>query len=125
PKAWCEAKGIQPRVYNSIINKTALSAETNRIIGGNAPSAYLGKIEKRTGMSPADVDAILETHLINPALLRRDDFEDFFADREGKLAALAASAMGKPVVGDMSAEEGVVGEEDLSVDEEETLEEAA
>jgi hypothetical protein len=125
PKAWCEANGIPPRVYNSIINKTALSAETNRTIGGNAPSVYLAKVEKRTGMAAPDVDSILETHLIDPALLRSDDFEAFFAEREKRLAALASEAMGKPVVGDAGALEGVVGEEDLSVDEEETLEEAA
>lgn len=31
PKDWCEKRGIKPQVYNSIINKTALSAETNRM----------------------------------------------------------------------------------------------
>jgi hypothetical protein len=125
PKAWCEAQGIPPRVYNSIINKTALSAETNRIIGGNAPSIYLERVEKRTGLTSDDLDQILETHLINPSLLRTDNFEAFFSDREKRLADLAASAMGKAVVADLSAEEGVIGDEDLSIDEEETVEEAA
>lgn len=125
PRAWCEAKGIAPRVYNSIINKTALSAETNRVIGGNAPSIYLAKVESRTGMTPSELDAILETHLMDPALLRANDFEAFFADRESRLAALAADAMGKAVVGASGDESGAIGEEDLTVDEEESLEEAA
>jgi hypothetical protein len=124
PKAWCESQGIEPRVYNSIINKTALSADTNRIIGGHAPSIYLDKIEKR-GLSSQELDAILATHLVDPTLLRANDFDAFFANREKKLAELASSAMGKAVVADLSAEEGVVGEEDVSIDDEETLEEAA
>ncbi len=125
PKAWCEARSIPPRVYNSIINKTALSAESNRAIGGNAPSIYLTRIEKRTGLSSEQLDDILRTHLIEPAHLRADDFEAFFADREQKLARLAADAMGKAVVGGELADDGAAEDVELSVDEEETLEEAA
>jgi hypothetical protein len=125
PKAWCEAQGIPPRIYNSIINKTALSAESNRIIGGNAPSSYLARIEKRTGLSSGQLDDILRTHLIESEHLRADDFDAFFAHREQRLAALAAEAMGKAVVGTDVQEVGLVQEEELSVDEEETLEEMA
>ena len=125
PRAWCEEKGIPPAVYNSIINKTALSAESNRAIGGNRPSAYLARIEKRTGLSSDQLDAILATHLIDPALLRADDFAAFFADRQARLAALAAEAMGKAVVGSDIPEEGIVDARALGVDEEETLEEKA
>jgi len=125
PRAWCDAHAIPPRVYNSIINKTALSADTNRIIGGNAPSAYLDRIEKRTGMESARLDRILATHLIDPMLLRADDFEAFFADREAKLAALAGEAMGRAAVGALSGATVPSDELDLSVDEEATLEETA
>ena len=45
PKAWCEAQGLKPAVFDSIINKTPLSYRTNRIIGGAAPSVYLAKLE--------------------------------------------------------------------------------
>lgn len=95
------------------------------MIGGSAPSVYLERIEKRTGLTSAELDQILETHLIDPVLLRGDDFEAFFGHREKRLAELASNAMGKPVVGDLSTEEGVIGDDDLSVDEEETVEEAA
>ena len=124
PKAWCEARGIPPQRYNSIINKTALSAESNRAIGGSAPSAYLARIEKRPGGSAEALDAILCTHLIDPALLRADDFDSFFADREARLAALASEAMGKAVVGSEVPQEGIA-DDALGLDEEETLEEAA
>ena len=124
PKAWCEARGIAPQRYNSIINKSALSAESNRAIGGSAPSAYLTRIEKRPGGSMEGLDTILRTHLIDPALLRSDNFDAFFADREKRLAALAADAMGKAVVGSDVPEEGVA-DDTLALDEEETLQEAA
>jgi hypothetical protein len=37
PKAWCEDEGIPRQRYDSIVNKTAISARTNRIIGRKAP----------------------------------------------------------------------------------------
>ena len=47
PRAWCRKNGIQESVFNSIVNKTPLSAATNRFIGGDAPSSYLKRIERR------------------------------------------------------------------------------
>ena len=89
PKAWCKRNGIKPSIYDSIINKTPLSYKTNRIIGGVAPSDYLGKLEagdKETpSIDPARLDGYLATHLINPSLLRSDSFEEFMADRQKKL----------------------------------------
>ena len=46
PRKWCLEKGISPRVFDSIINKTAISYKANRKIGGQAPSDYLKQIEK-------------------------------------------------------------------------------
>jgi hypothetical protein len=119
PRAWCDAQGIEPRVYNSIINKTALSAESNRTIGGHAPSIYLASIEKR-GVSTEMLDEILRSHLIDPDLLRADDFHAFFADRAEKLAELAAQAMHKDVVGTAVEQSPEDEAEDLSLDEEES-----
>lgn len=47
PKDWCEKQTpkILPAIYDSVINKTPLGYRTNRIIGGVAPSIYLGKLE--------------------------------------------------------------------------------
>jgi hypothetical protein len=33
-----------------IMNKTGLSAKTNGMIGGNAPSSYLPKLQKQAGI---------------------------------------------------------------------------
>ena len=102
PEAWCKPKGIKPEVYNSIINKTPLSARTNRIIGGVAPSTYLARLEKGGEQNPpiaADrLESILRTHEIGVALLQANDFDAFFNDRRERLLKLIETAMGKPAV---------------------------
>lgn len=98
PRKWCEEQGIKPAVYNSIVNKTALSKRSNIIIGGNAPSRYLRLIEEKQGIKPSTLDDILRTHLIDPAFLRADDFHAFFETRIKALSELIARVMGKPVV---------------------------
>jgi hypothetical protein len=73
PQDWCKKEGIDASVYDSIINKTPLSARTNRIIGGVAPSEYLAKLERGTESSPPlpalELDSFIATHLADPALL--------------------------------------------------------
>lgn len=100
PRKWCEDHGISPRVYNSIINKTAISYKANRKIGGNAPSAYLRHLqeEKTVQLTDAEMDAILRTHSISPEHLRADDFWGFWENRKAALLTLIESAMGKPAV---------------------------
>ena len=99
PKAWCAGKGISPNIYDSIINKTPLAARTNRIIGGVAPSAYLAKIQAGADKTPAmpasTLDEHLASHLIDPALLRADDFPAFIAAREKALLKLIEQATGR------------------------------
>jgi hypothetical protein len=101
PRKWCEDHGIKPDVYDSIINKTPLSYRTNRIIGGVAPSAYLAKLEAGNAETPpiagANLDRYLASHLINPALLRADDFRAFMDDRQARLLRLIEEATGQTV----------------------------
>lgn len=117
PQDWCKKQGINPSVYDSIINKTPLSFRTNRIIGGVAPSEYLEELEAGDKATPAiecqRLDAYLRSHLIDPDLVRRDDFEAFMVDRQKQLLGLIEQATGKAAyVGDVG-EEGV----DVEVDE--------
>lgn len=118
PQDWCKKQDIQPAVCDSIINKTPLSFRTNRIIGGVAPSEYLAKLEKGDKQTPAierdRLDAYLRSHLINPALLRGDDFQAFMADRQKRLLDLIEQATGKTAYAGEVQEEGVDG----AVDEE-------
>lgn len=117
PRAWCEKKGISPAVYNSIINKTALSAGSNRKIGGNAPSEYLKKIEDN-GIASGELDDILRSHLIDPAHLRADDFEAFWNARRKALSNLVSSAMNKKVVDDHGDNEPVIDLVDIEEQQE-------
>lgn len=83
----------------SVVNKAPISARTTRIIGGNAPSKYLASVEKKHAVASARLDEILSTHLIDPALLRGDEFDVFIRDRTSQLLDLVEKAIGKAVVG--------------------------
>jgi hypothetical protein len=76
------------------VNKTPLTAKTNKFLGGKAPSEYLAKLEAQ-GMSRQRIDEILRSHLIEPETLRNDDFEAFFEERTRVLMAMIGRAMGK------------------------------
>jgi hypothetical protein len=109
PRDWCEKAGIKADVFDTVINKTPLSYRTNRIIGGVAPSKYIGKLEAGRGATTkepavppiptADLDGYLATHLIDSELLRSDDFDGFMAKREQALLDMVCTATGhKPQV---------------------------
>lgn len=118
PQAWCKKIGIDKSVYDAIINKTPLSKLSNISVGGEAPSVYLKRIEQKQGLSAADLDKILRTHLIEPVHLRNDDFDAFYAARQQALAGLVAGAMQKAVIEDAGTNEA-----EVEVDESEDVEE--
>lgn len=96
PTAYCDKQNIDSKRYNCIINKTPLSFRTNRSIGGNAPSDYLEKLERN--IPSGDLNAILETHLINGKALKTNDFEQFFEERRKTLLQIIEDVMEKKVV---------------------------
>ncbi len=99
PRDWCRKQGIPEAQFESIINKTPLTARTNRILGGVAPSTYLARLEKGAEESPAiaagQIDECLSSHLIDPAHLRADDFDAFFEARRSALIDLIEKATGE------------------------------
>ena len=97
PRKWCEASDIPPRVFNAIINKTAISSKANRKIGGSAPSKYLAQLqsEPQVRLTDPEMDDILKSHVIDPALLRGDSFNEFYEARKAALLAIVERAMGK------------------------------
>ena len=117
PQDWCKKHGIKQNIFDSIINKTPLSNRTNRIIGGVAPSEYLAKLEKGSETTPsidrARLDAYIASHLIDPSLLRADDFDAFMVERQKRLLALIEQATGKAAYSGNVQEEG----EDVEADE--------
>ncbi len=87
-----------------------MSYRTNRIIGGVAPSEYLGKLEKGTAQAPPieghKLDGYVASHLVDSRLLRADDFDAFMEDRQKRLLALVEAAMGKSAYAGTAPEEG-------------------
>lgn len=113
PVAWCEKNKISWSLYDCIINKTPLSARTNKIISGDAPSKYLSRIKKHAGVEDSEFEAILKTHAIEPSFMLKDDFHAFFEDRKEQILKRIESAMGKTISRDIQ-----VYEEGKFVDEE-------
>jgi hypothetical protein len=101
PKKWCDDRKIKPAIYDSIINKTPLAYRTNRIVGGVAPSIYLSKLETGNAETPPitsqNLDQYLASHLIDPILLRTDNFSAFMEDRQARLLKLIEQATGQSV----------------------------
>lgn len=98
PRDWCRNQGIEPKVCNSIINKTALSASTNRKIGGRPPSEYLPEIQEES------MNKILTSHLISADALQADDFWSFFEARKEAILGSIEKAMGKKVIRENESE---------------------
>ena len=104
PRAFCETNNYPKKKWNSIINKTPISYSTNREIGGAAPSKYLEKIKKKGQVESDVLDSYLTTHLIDPELLKTDDFDMFILDRAKKILDAIQNATGKIITGRDSEE---------------------
>lgn len=101
PVDWCEKNQVPRDRYDSILNKTPLTAFANKKVGGVAPSMYLERIT-RAGIS--DIDTILKSHLADPETLRTDDFPKFLRERARLFLDRVEVATGKPVQGRNSDE---------------------
>lgn len=97
PRDWCEKQGIASRLYDSIINKTPISYKANRMIGGTAPSQYLGKLQahEQVQLDDIEMNALLASHCIPVEALRADDFAAFYELRQKELLLLIEKTMGK------------------------------
>ena len=97
PQHWCENRHIPRARYNAIINKTPISARANRMIGGDAPSSYLKKIQnhQQVQIDEKAMDSLLRSHRIPVEAIRSDDFETFYKNRKAALLDLIESVMGK------------------------------
>lgn len=104
PKDYCEKAQLPKQKWNSVVNKTPLAYKTNRTIGGVAPSKYLAKIENEGQVDAATLDQYLESHLIDHALCRTDDFDHFILNRAKKLLDAIEAVTGKAITGRDSEE---------------------
>lgn len=88
PASWGK-KHLKGKLIDSILNRTPLTADTNRkIISDKLPNEYLPELIKSN--SENTVRSILESHFISPTaqsiLMRKpftvDDFEEFITERQ-------------------------------------------
>jgi len=119
PKKWCVDHQIDHLRRESIVNKTAISAETNRKIGGQAPSKYIPKVLRDAETTLEVLHERLAQHHVDLNRLIGDDFDGFFDARRAALLQLIGDAMGKLVA--EPATPSLPGDYDL--DDEELLDE--
>ena len=84
------------------------------MIGGAAPSSYLGALQahKQVQLDDGGMDALLASHRIPVAALRADDFEAFYDQRQQSLLELIEGVMGKQVAAGAFFEHAVAVEPD-------------
>lgn len=98
PAAYCESQKLPREKWNSVVNKTPILLQTNRSIGGKAPSIYSEEILKKVdGLTEEELKRRIESHKINYEALAADDFDTYFIDRAKALLRLIEDAMGKTV----------------------------
>ncbi len=104
PAVWARRQYIPRGKWNSVVNKAPLTSRTNRVLSGSAPSRYLRRIVERNAVDPRRLDDILESHLIEPSLLREDRFDDFLIARASALLDEIQRVTGRAVQGRDSEE---------------------
>jgi hypothetical protein len=106
PRDWCDKQKVKidQNRRDCVVNKTPLSAHTNRKISNNAPSAYLTTIQNECKIATSRMDEILQSHVIDPTAIRTDNFEAFFQRRFEALLQRIEKAMGKPIQRDLPAD---------------------
>lgn len=97
PEIYCIKKGYRKEKWNSIVNKTPLLPESNRSIGGDAPSIYSAKIIKKANIDETQLRMRVESHLVDYDAFIADDFDTYFIARATRLLTVIESAMGKSV----------------------------
>lgn len=99
PKSWGKDH-LEGNAVDTILNRTPLSDETNRIvIGDRLPNQYLPQLIADNGQ--AKVEALMQSHFISPAALQillrdpftPDDFDAFIRERQRTIVAAVQSLL--------------------------------
>lgn len=104
PQKWCADNDIDDRYVQSIVNKTPISAATNRFISAKAPSRYVGELAQKAQLDLAETRDAIRAHLVPVEQLEADDFAGFFEARKNALLEVIGAAMGKPVLAQTAAD---------------------
>lgn len=97
PEAYCIKCHYPREKWNSIINKTPLLPESNRQIGGAAPSTYSKNVLKKAAIDETEYRKRVESHLVNYDAFIKNDFDAYFIDRAKAIMQEIEKAMGKSI----------------------------
>lgn len=97
PESYCVKKGYRKEKWNSIINKTPLLPESNRQIGGEAPSVYSRRVMRKAAIAESEYRARVESHLVDYERFIVDDFDGYFVARAKAIMKAIEEAMGKAI----------------------------
>ena len=118
PQRWCKAAQIPRARYNTVVNRTGISAHTNRIIGGRAPSEYCNALDRYTTDKGVSLDEILKSHKIDPVILRADNFDAFYIARRTALLDMIENAMDKKALRDGAGHADDYGDDEIQEEDE-------
>lgn len=97
PEKYCIFMGYSKEKWNSIINKIPLFPESNRQIGGEAPSKYSKKIIEKAQITEEQLKQRVESHLVRYDYFIKDDFDNYFVERAKSILKVIERAMGKAI----------------------------
>jgi hypothetical protein len=95
PDNFLKKQCVEPRLRNSILNRTLIDRTTNQVISDRAPSAYMAEI--RAALGPAAFAEVIDSHLLpsgGASPLWTDDFERFVTWRREALYQEVMAATG-------------------------------
>lgn len=104
PKAYCINQSLSKAKWNSIVNKTPLFFRTNKLLGGEAPSKYLQRIQNNKHVTEDKLREFVGSHKIDIEALKQDDFDRHIIYRAQQILLLMGKAMGKDIT-DLDSEE--------------------
>lgn len=97
PEVHCIKMGYKKEKWNSIVNKTPLLPESNRQIGGEAPSVYSGRIMRKAKIDETELRTRVESHLVNYDFFIANDFDNYFIARAKSIMKVIEAAMEKTI----------------------------
>ena len=79
------------------MNKTPLLPESNRQIGGEAPSIYSKRVMRKAEIDEVEYRSRVESHLVDYSYFIVDDFDGYFIARAKAIMKAIEAAMGKSI----------------------------
>lgn len=101
PAKWCDERGVDKVLADSVLNRTPMGRRTEVVIGDTPPSRYLARVQSKSLMGDEEFDHMLTTHLLRAEDLHSSDTAAFFSDRRSRFLQMIQEAIGKAVIRDV------------------------